>query len=94
MSIIKSELLTDDLSTTMPMVSEPTIARCHLALTQRERAVLAAYAHGSSYEEIGKQLFISARTVNGHLCKVRHKTKLTTRAELVAIAIEYKLLDA
>jgi len=64
-----------------------------MKLTKRESDVLAAFAHGLSYEEIGKQLFISARTVNGHLCRVRSKTSTTTRAGLVAFAIKCNLLD-
>ncbi|HZB23642.1 MAG TPA: response regulator transcription factor [Gaiellaceae bacterium] len=61
-------------------------------LTQRERDVLRLLADGSSNEEIGKALFISAETVRTHVRKAMAKLEAETRTEAVAKALRRKLI--
>ncbi|MTB87017.1 hypothetical protein H9L21_08380 [Aeromicrobium senzhongii] len=54
------------------------------ALTERESQVVALAIEGYSNPAIGKQLFISSRTVEYHLNKVFLKVGITSRAQLRA----------
>ncbi|GAB4522055.1 MAG: response regulator transcription factor [Anaerolineae bacterium] len=59
------------------------------ALTERELEVLAQASQGKTNKEIGKHLFISDRTVQGHLKNIYQKLGVTTRTEAVAIALQH-----
>jgi len=61
-------------------------------LSDREREVLRLLALGFTNQEISKQLFISVRTAETHRARIMQKLRLTTRAELVRVAIERGLL--
>lgn len=52
------------------------------ALTAQERAIVELAAHGLSNREIGVKLFLSARTVSGHLYRAFPKLGVTSRAAL------------
>jgi len=58
-------------------------------LTARERSVLRLVAEGLTDKQIGEQLFISPRTVQGHLGRVREKTGLKRRSALARWAGEH-----
>jgi DNA-binding NarL/FixJ family response regulator len=58
-------------------------------LAAREKDVLRLVAQGRTDKEIGKELFISARTVQNHLTRIRQKTGLSRRSELAAWATEH-----
>ena len=62
-------------------------------LTPRELEVLKLVALGFTNAEIARQLYINARTVEAHRSNIEHKLRLTTRAALVAYAMEHQLLD-
>ena len=62
-------------------------------LSEREREVMQLLALGHTNQEIAKMLFISVRTAETHRAHIMQKLRLTTRAELVAYAIEHGLLD-
>jgi DNA-binding CsgD family transcriptional regulator/tetratricopeptide (TPR) repeat protein len=64
------------------------------ALTPREREILALVATGRSNGEIGKQLFISAKTVSVHVSNILGKLGASGRTEAAAIARRRGLLDA
>jgi DNA-binding NarL/FixJ family response regulator len=56
-------------------------------LSERERDIVHLLALGYTNQEIGKQLFISVRTVDTHRAHVMRKLQLETRAELVMFAL-------
>jgi DNA-binding NarL/FixJ family response regulator len=56
-------------------------------LSERERDILHMLALGYTNQEVGKKLFISARTVDTHRANIMRKLRLTTRAELVLFAL-------
>jgi DNA-binding NarL/FixJ family response regulator len=61
-------------------------------LTQREREVLRLIARGYAYKEIGKQLFISVKTVESHVSAVLRKLQLSNRHELTRWATARRLV--
>lgn len=60
-------------------------------ITQREQEILRLVSRGLTDKEIGSQLYISARTVQNHLTKVREKTGLGRRSELARWAVEHSI---
>jgi two-component system NarL family response regulator len=60
-------------------------------ITRREQEILRLVSQGLTDKEIGGQLFISARTVQNHLTKVREKTGLGRRSELARWAVEHSI---
>ena len=60
-------------------------------LTEREVEVLRLIALGYTNAEIGKQLYLSVRTVESHRAHIQQKTRRTSRADLVAYAREHNL---
>ena len=60
-------------------------------LTEREVEILRLIALGHTNAEIGKQLYLSVRTVESHRAHIQQKTGRTTRAELVRYALEHPL---
>ena len=62
-------------------------------LTPREREILALVAAGRSNGEIGKQLFISTKTVSVHVSNILAKLGASGRTEAAALARQAGLLD-
>jgi two-component system, NarL family, response regulator NreC len=62
-------------------------------LTDREVEILRLIALGHTNAEIGKQLFLSVRTVESHRAHIQQKTHRTTRSQLVRYALEHSLTD-
>jgi DNA-binding CsgD family transcriptional regulator len=54
-----------------------------LQLTQTERQVAALVVDGLSNQEIANRLFVSVRTVEGHLSSAYRKLRVRSRTELV-----------
>jgi len=52
------------------------------ALTGREREILRLVARGRTDAEVAAELYLSRRTVQNHLSRVREKTGLRRRAEI------------
>jgi DNA-binding NarL/FixJ family response regulator len=63
-------------------------------LTPRERAVLAAVAHGRTNREIADSLFIAETTVKTHLKSIFAKLDVRNRSEAAAVAWRLSLADA
>lgn len=62
-------------------------------LTDRELEVLSHAGFGRTNKEIGKSLFISDRTVQGHLKNIYQKLGVTSRTEAVAIALQHGFIS-
>jgi two-component system, NarL family, response regulator NreC len=62
-------------------------------LTPREIEVLGLLALGYMNPEIADRLVLSVRTVETHRANIQRKTGISTRAELIAYAIENDLVE-
>ena len=62
-------------------------------LTPREREILTLVAEGRSNGEIGKQLFISTKTVSVHVSNILGKLGASGRTEAAALARRRGLID-
>jgi DNA-binding NarL/FixJ family response regulator len=60
-------------------------------LTSREREVLRLIARGYTYREVGRELYISVKTVESHVSSVLRKLQLSTRHQLTRWATERRL---
>jgi DNA-binding NarL/FixJ family response regulator len=76
----------------MPGAAPPAAVDPELdQLTGREREVLRLIARGYTYREIGRELFISVKTVESHVSSVLRKLQLSTRHQLTRWATERRL---
>jgi DNA-binding CsgD family transcriptional regulator len=68
------------------LARSPSAARVSQSakLTRREREIAALVADGLSDREIAAHLFLSERTVNGHVGHVLAKLSFTSRAQIAA----------
>lgn len=64
-----------------------------IPLTKRELEVLAQIKKGLTNNQIGKQLFISERTVKFHVTSILSKLNANTRTEAVDISLKRGLLS-
>ncbi len=62
-------------------------------LTDREVDVLTQAGHGLTNKQIGEVLFISDRTVQGHLQNIYQKLSVATRTEAVTVALQNGLIS-
>jgi DNA-binding NarL/FixJ family response regulator len=62
-------------------------------LTEREKKVLELICHQYTCEEIGEQLHLAKRTIEGHRNKILAKTNMKNTAGLVIYAIRNKIID-
>ena len=63
------------------------------ALSEREREVLVLVARGLTSAEIGRQLYLSPRTIDTYRNRLMRKLELNSRAELVDYVMRHHLLD-
>ncbi len=63
-------------------------------LTKREKEVLALVARGATNREIAGELFVSESTVDFHMRNILAKLHLRNRAQVVAWAIEHRLVSS
>lgn len=61
-------------------------------LTEREREVLALLAEGLSNKAIAARLYLSVRTVDGHLSSLYARLGVRSRTEAMRLAIEHRLI--
>lgn len=62
-------------------------------LTEREREVLTHVGGGKTNKEIGGLLYISDRTVQGHLKNIYEKLAVNTRTEAVTVALQHGFIS-
>lgn len=60
-----------------------------IRLSTRERECLRALGSGLSYQQIGRTLKLSARTVEHYLESVKNKLDLQSRSELLHLAVKF-----
>lgn len=72
-----------DLTASLP-THEQGVIPSFTALSERERQVAALVVGGLTHKEIGAQLFISPKTVEHHVAKIRQRVGATSRAELLS----------
>lgn len=77
----------------LPTSRRPAVSGAR-SLTARELEILALVAEGRSNGEIGKQLFISTKTVSVHVSNILGKLGAAGRTEAAAIARRDGLLEA
>lgn len=63
-------------------------------LSEREVEVLRMIALGHTNAEIGKELYLSVRTVETHRAHIQQKLGLGSRSDLVRYALDHGLLQA
>ena len=76
------------------MKFQPKIAENdYKSLSLREQEILHLIVEGLSVKDIGKQLYISNKTVETHKSSIMNKLKCTTLVGLVRYAIQIGLVD-
>jgi DNA-binding NarL/FixJ family response regulator len=85
-----SELLGE--KTVLELVSETT-KPLHENLSEREYQVMCRLASGKTIRAIGKELFLSVRTVSTYRTRVLDKLNIKTNAELIRYALLNNLID-
>ena len=83
--------LLDEL-TALGSAPAPATGAAVTSLTPREAEILALVAEGRSNGEIGKQLFISTKTVSVHVSNILAKLDAASRTEAAAVARRRGLL--
>jgi two-component system, NarL family, invasion response regulator UvrY len=74
------------------LVSE-TRTPLYETLSNREYQVMRLIASGRTIKEIGKELFLSSRTVSTYRTRVLEKMNIKTNSDLIRYALEHKLVD-
>jgi len=73
-------------------LAEPPEASQTVALTEREKTVLALIAQGASNREIAARLVLSEQTVKNSLSALYQRLKVNNRAEAAAYALRARLI--
>lgn len=63
------------------------INRVKSSISKRELEIIEELSHGLTEKEIGEKLYISPKTVNNHLDRIRKKIGVTENIEIVAYYI-------
>ena len=62
-------------------------------LSRREREVAILVAAGMTNRQIGERLFISERTAEGHIERIRNKLEVRSRIEVATWVVEHRLIS-
>jgi DNA-binding NarL/FixJ family response regulator len=73
-----------DLKAALPAADAGDAAATASVLSEREQMVAQHIVDGLTHKEIGAQLYISPKTVEHHVAKIRQKLGASTRAEMLA----------
>jgi DNA-binding NarL/FixJ family response regulator len=77
----------------MPNGDGNGVARCDVALSPREREILLLLADGKTQQQIASALVISPKTVATHIQRLLAKLGVHSRAQAVAAAYRFGLVD-
>jgi DNA-binding CsgD family transcriptional regulator len=86
-------LLADVRALGLAPAPRPAAPRGAVAITDRERDVLALLVEGRSNRQVAQQLYISEKTVSVHVSNILAKLGVRSRAEAAAVARRDGLLD-
>jgi DNA-binding NarL/FixJ family response regulator len=73
-----------DLKAALPTAEATDASAAVSVLSEREQMVAQYIVDGLTHKEIGAQLYISPKTVEHHVAKIRQKMGASTRAEMLA----------
>jgi DNA-binding CsgD family transcriptional regulator len=73
-----------DLKAALPSAEHAEVPSGESVLSEREQTVAQFVVDGLTHKEIGAQLYISPKTVEHHVAKIRQKLGASTRAEMLA----------
>jgi DNA-binding NarL/FixJ family response regulator len=62
-------------------------------LTERERAILSAAAHGLTTKAIGRELWVSEHTVKFHLTNIYRKLGVSSRSGAIGYAFQHGIVS-
>jgi two-component system, NarL family, invasion response regulator UvrY len=65
----------------------------HETLSNREYQVMRMIASGKTMQEIGKELFLSVRTVSTYRARILEKMNMNSNAEIIRYAVDHKLIE-
>jgi DNA-binding NarL/FixJ family response regulator len=74
-------------------LASPTTKPLHEALSDREYQVMRMIASGKTIQEIGKECFLSVRTVSTYRARTLEKMDMKTNTDLIRYALQNKLVD-
>ena len=74
-------------------LASPTTKPLHEALSDREYQVMRMIASGKTIQEIGKDCFLSVRTVSTYRARTLEKMDMKTNTDLIRYALQNKLVD-
>ena len=78
--------------TVLNLLSEAT-QPLHETLSNREYQVMRMIASGKTIKEIGKELFLSVRTVSTYRARLLEKMDMNSNADLIRYVLDHKLID-
>jgi two-component system, NarL family, invasion response regulator UvrY len=65
----------------------------HETLSNREYQIIRMIASGKTMQEIGKELFLSVRTVSTYRARILEKMNMNTNAEIIRYGVDHNLID-
>jgi two-component system, NarL family, invasion response regulator UvrY len=65
----------------------------HETLSNREYQIIRMIGSGKTMQEIGKELFLSVRTVSTYRARILEKMNMNTNAEIIRYAVDHNLID-
>jgi len=65
----------------------------HQTLSDRELQVLCLLARGKTISQIAEEICLSVNTISTYRARLLEKLNLTTTAELIRYALDYRLVE-
>ncbi|MFM0210682.1 response regulator transcription factor [Paraburkholderia sediminicola] len=74
-------------------VGRPSQTALHQQLSSREYEIMLLIVHGTRLTEIGRQMFLSVKTVSTYRARILRKIGVSSNTELARYAVEHRLID-